>query len=475
MNIDESTDIPSSSANKKLKEDFEFQGCPNELVRVLEEQISALEIAVSKTLATGEIKGTSARPWASEWKAQRLWIAIPVSGMSVENSLLDQVILHGMAKSKSRITIVPGAGAEDVPELSAEDERFLNGILTAMSGNCPTTLRCGSTSIVDLTFYSLWNLAAARFVSDKASRGNVHPSVLPDKPIKGGRASEYLAGRLQALAGTLGTNHSHIAKTLERVIKVWTEERASATADLLASTRIPWSLVLSKGGEFKTKKVGKNRTEVRSLTTPHNPKESAWIMPYERKLIAHLCAPVWGQMDKLQKEWAAFSGPETHSNFESYIGKLKTAYIEMRSISESMTKRLGQRKAIILNSPAIRKLSKKDLKSKTSNELVMLFSKSNLPALPMKAKSVYEPFYVGENLFVCKEMIRVFGETNYIVAIKTSFSQLLAQAQGLSKTMLTWENEWIKAFEPPNEIRFKDIPADATETSNMFGALLEEE
>jgi hypothetical protein len=292
--------------------------------------------------------------------------------------------------------------------------------------------------------------------------------------VGGGKASEYLSHRFLALKATLGSNYSHVADTIERLVKIWVEENAEKTRSLLASTKIPWSFVLSKGGEYKVskKKQGRKEVTLRQLVTPINPKESAWVMPAERKIISHLCAPVWGRLDVYQKEWAALPGPDTQILLDSFISKVKLAYKEMHKISESMTKRLGQRKAIICNSPPIRRLSKRDLKNKKSNDLLVLFSKSDLTLLPKGAKAVFEPFYVGNALPAVEKVLGKMSDVNNVHDLASNRVQVLASCEGSEKQAVQWELWWLESFQPSHDYnRSKDIPKDVSAATNMFGPI----
>lgn len=469
---------PSIRAAKRVREDINFQGCPPEMVEALSMQLGKVTIAVANTLSNYKPIGQEAKPWASEWKSDRLWIAAPLTGIQVDSSIIDQIILYTIQKFPTRLTITAGAGAEDLPHLSIEDERFLTGILSAISGDeAPRTLKCGGSSIVDLTFYACWNLAAASLVNNKELRGSLHPAVLPDKPVAGGKASAYLADRFKALKATLGINYSYIADTLERVVKLWVQGSAERTRQTLLSIKIPWSLVLSKGGEFtiKEKKQGRVKSITRLLRTPINPKNSAWLMPNDRKPMAHLCAPVWGEMDKLQKEWNSFSAEQTHSYFDSFIDRLRGLYKRMHQVSDSMLKKLGFRKAIILNHPAIRKMSKNDLKKANPNSLVLTFSKQDLSKLSQKAKAVFDPLYVASDLEACEQLNSSLDKTDYLSVFGKDYSEHLKTLSGHHRVLFAWTKKYFDTFKPEVRPTASDIPKDALAVANMFGVLSEED
>jgi len=386
------------------------------------------------------------------------------------------VILACMSKAPRRITIVPGDGLGDIPQLSQEDERFLTGLISAVRGlTAPSTLKCGSSSIIDLTFYACWNLAAARLVNDKTRRGTIHPSVLPEKPIRGGRASEYLSQRFSALKATLGSGHAYLVDTLERVVKIWSEVASAHTQRLLLQTKLPWGLVLSKGGEFKVKKLRKGKADVtiRQLVTPTNPKESAWLLPAERKYMSHLAAPVWGRLSEFQKEWSLVKAEDSHPFFDSFVDRVRLAYKEMHRLSESSNKRLGQRKAVILNSPEIQKLSKKDLKKAKTNELVLTFSKTNLDSLPRGAKAVFEPLYACQSFGAAEELWDMLKGARVTDAFTAYYQSLVEAAAGRASLteLIKWEKWWLDSFNPPAGLSFRDIPSNVIETSNMYEVL----
>jgi hypothetical protein len=479
-NLDEGMDIdPDGLLKKRIRQEVDVQGLPPEMVEALNNQLEKLDIAVSSSLLKHKPQGQQNLAWASEFKTERLFIAVPLTGVNVDGSMLDQVILALVQAAPTRVTLTPGQSCESVPQLSQEDERFMVGILSAVNAReTPRTLKCGGSSITDNTFYSVWNLAAARLVNDKERRGNLHPCILPEKPIHGSKASEYLSQRLQGLKSTLGLNYSHIADTIERLVKIWTEENSERTRAILSNIKIPWSFVLSKGAEFKVskKKQGRKEVTLRQLVTPLNPKESAWVMPNERKIISHLCAPIWGRIDAYQKEWAKLRGADTQALLESYINKVRLAYKEMHRVSESMTKRLGQRKTVILNSPTIRKVSKKELKSKKTNDLIVIFSKSDLKTLPKGAKAIFEPFYTGQCLPCVEAVMQRMTDTNDVHTLASQRVSVLASVSEDEKRAVSWELQWFDTFGPdPNYSRQNDIPKDVLAAGNMFEALTDME
>jgi hypothetical protein len=463
---------------KKIRQEVDVQGLPAQLLETLNTQMDKLEISITNSLLKHKPKGQENLPWASEFKTERLFVAVPSVGLNVESSMLDQVILALVQTAPTRITLTLGSSGDEVPQISQEDERFLVGILSAVKArDHPRTLKTSGSSITDNTFYAVWNLAAARLVNDKERRGTLHPCILPEKPVNGSKASEYLAERFRALRATLTLNYQHISDTIERLVKIWTEENEERTRPLLSRIKIPWNFVLSKGGEFKIskKKQGRKEITLRTLTTPLNPKESAWVLPAERKSISQICATIWSRIDDYQKEWAKLSGSDTQLMLDSYIDKIRSAYKEMHRISESMTKRLGQRKSIILNSPVISRLGKKDLKNKKTNDLLVLFSKSDLSALPRGAKAIFEPFYCGAVLAPVEGCLTKMQNVDDVHDLAIRRDVILSLCEENEKRAMHWELWWFEHFQPSRDYsRSRDVPKDVLAATNMFEPLSRE-
>jgi len=194
-------------------------------------------------------------------------------------------------------------------------------------------------------------------------------------------------------------------------------------------------------------------------------------MPAERKIISHLCAPVWGRLDAYNEEWKNLDGPGSQAVLDSYINKIRACYKEMHRISESMTKRLGQRKTVVLNSPVIQRISKRDMKNKKTNDLLVLFSKSDLTSLPRGAKAIFEPAYAGAVLPDMEALnIALTGMT--VHTLGAGRAQHLASCDGGKRKALEWELWWLDSFQPSQDYnRNVDIPKDVLAATNMFVAL----
>lgn len=76
-------------------------------------------------------------------------------------------------------------------------------------------------------------------------------------------------------------------------------------------------------------------------STPMNHKESAWILPFERKYLGHLMASVSGRLSTIHKEWETLKAEDTHIYITCFIYKVSKAYGEMHRVSDSVNKKVG--------------------------------------------------------------------------------------------------------------------------------------
>lgn len=147
----------------------------------------------------------------------------------------------------------------------------------------------------------------------------------------------------------------------------------------------------------------------------------------------------------------------------------------MHRISESMTKRLGQRKSIILNSPVISRLGKKELKNKKTNDLLVLFSKSDLSALPRGAKAIFEPFYCGAVLAPVEGCLTKMQNVDDVHDLAIRRDVILSLCEENEKRAMHWELWWFEHFLPSRDYsRSRDVPKDALAATNMFEPLSRE-
>jgi hypothetical protein len=418
------------------------------LVKVLSEQLEKVDIAVSRTLRKTGSLGTKIAPWKSEWRGEKLVVAVPISGMNVDKSIIDQIMFYAFLKVPHRLMVISAdEGADSVPELSAQDERFCLGILSALgSSDPPSTFKCSSSNIQDLTYSACWNSAAAKLILNKEARGSIHPSSLPPKGVGGHRPSEYLSSQLRALKTTLGQNYAYIADTIDRIIKIWSAENAGRCYPALQASPVTWSTVLHSSAEWQKKKI-KGKEHI-LLKVPLNPKEAAWVLPSERKFMSPAYAPVWGALDAYQKEWAKLTASETHSQFSAYVTRIKDAYRLMHRISDAAVRKLGHRKAIILACPEISRMPKSKREQLKPGELASQFVKSNLVELSQAQKEQFDPWGLMNMLHDSQQVEQILENLMPSEIVEQKRALLAKLDTPSKKACLSWLTDFFEKFKP---------------------------
>jgi hypothetical protein len=282
-------------------------------------------------------------------------------------------------------------------------------------------------------------------------------------------ASKYLAKVFGALRATSSDKmHQAAIKTLEQLIKLWYKEQRVTALALIRKNKIAWGSLLMAGSPTPHKKVkGSVITQVRS---PSKPSKSPFLSGKEKQGISALFKAEWERPEQYRKEWNDLTSEDQHTQYKSYIEKLKSHYEDLNKLSTSIHAKLGHRKRWI-HAACIEQDAAPNKKKDKSNEFIWStnFFKLDLTKVNASVALVFSPaHYLVDPKFGTSDTRGALFRTNREPGTNLQITDALCRDENVR---ILWQ-EWTDRFSPDFRLQVGTIPeATILEDQNPFAVL----
>jgi hypothetical protein len=275
------------------------------------------------------------------------------------------------------------------PDWNRQQRLQLFGIVSATQG-APVSFATSSNP-TDIMRVAVWLNACYVALSKPDRPKDVIGTPLPLEIGGCKSASKYILKTMQGLkAGQTSDDVLSAVSTLDILLKLWIKNQWQRALALVRKQKISWGTVLLDGAPTEKKKVkGK---EVIQVLTPLKPSRSPWLTGTERTALGKLFSDEWSSPERLRKDWNALSARQQHTQYHTYVQKVKTEFERMKSISSSVHARLGHRKKWIYDAvKAAQKAPKKKNDKANPFAWTSIFYKLDLATSGLAVKMVFSP------------------------------------------------------------------------------------
>lgn len=340
------------------------------------------------------------RPYSHKMTSTGIIIAMPAGDNKQRQVGMWEYTIHVLMAllGKNAVQIVLADPAKETPTipLSDTDRGYLKGIGNAVTNFDKLSLNVNNSgSVESMTESAIMHLAAIRFIEDKERRGNCQPASLPVNPVNGGSPAAFLEARHKAFKQALGDN-AYIADTIHALVKMLAEGMRLNAEQPILQLKISWSAILKAAGLTKITSVKPKRGPARQLmqvVLPVNPAKSAYLLTNEKTHWGNFFAHLWGIIEVRRKEFKDLPSPARHERFNAFVKEMQDKAAEMRSIADTVGRRLGHRKRHIDELIKSHNIKVKKDASAPERTAAATQNKDHLHALPKEVKWIFSPFY----------------------------------------------------------------------------------
>jgi hypothetical protein len=416
---------------------------------------------LSSRLSRSQLGDDESLPFASARVGDTIEVLVPLT--IVRGDLLAELILLVASKVPTCVLREGNTGWAE-PQWTSESSRYLLGFVSAMQG-APASFTT-SSSPVDLVRLAMWITACNSSLSRPGGVKDAHGSVVPTQVGGAKSAAKYLDRAFGTLRAISSERQTQVAiATLERLLKLWIKSQADEAKELVRKCKLSWGSVLLAGAP--TERIKKKKEIFTRIKSPSKPSKSPFLSGKERTSLSDILSTKWDRIEDMRKEWNLLSSQDQHSQYHTYVGRVKSYYEGIGQISSSVHAKLGHRKKWIHSACISAGVEPKGKKDK-SNEFTwtQAFFKLDTKSIKLPIALVFSPaHYLTGSEFDNTATLDLLWSLNRKV---TTLDCTTANC-GPSKVL--WE-EWCERFSPNLSIPKDIVPsALALEDDNPFKVL----